>query len=196
MQAPVPLSQISQFLEINDQTPQQDYLQKDSSSRRCAIPNKCLYPTPFLPSTEHQFLTCNACPRLFHGFIIRLDYCRFSLVLLNIFAIFTESTGFYLPGLAPVNFCEAPNAKPTCPNNVTLFVNKLDSDQSVIPYEYHSFDFCVGSENESPVENLDKSFLAKGFDQVLTRSTSKRTQNALCCATKSTNPVTPIIKKS
>uniref|UniRef100_A0A915E919 Transmembrane 9 superfamily member n=1 Tax=Ditylenchus dipsaci TaxID=166011 RepID=A0A915E919_9BILA len=74
---------------------------------------------------------------------------RFSLVLLNIFAIFTESTGFYLPGLAPVNFCEAPNAKPTCPNNVTLFVNKLDSDQSVIPYEYHSFDFCVGSENES-----------------------------------------------
>lgn len=39
-------------------------------------------------------------------------------------------------------------------SNVTLFVNKLDSDQSVIPYEYHSFDFCVGSENESPVENL------------------------------------------
>uniref|UniRef100_A0A915EBV7 NodB homology domain-containing protein n=1 Tax=Ditylenchus dipsaci TaxID=166011 RepID=A0A915EBV7_9BILA len=65
MQAPVPLSQISQFLEINDQTPQQDYLQKDSSSRRCATPNKCLYPTPFLPSTEHQFLTCHACPPLF-----------------------------------------------------------------------------------------------------------------------------------
>uniref|UniRef100_A0A915M4Z3 Transmembrane 9 superfamily member n=1 Tax=Meloidogyne javanica TaxID=6303 RepID=A0A915M4Z3_MELJA len=39
-------------------------------------------------------------------------------------------------------------------NNVTLFVNKLDSDQSVLPYEYHSFDFCLGSEDESPVENL------------------------------------------
>lgn len=62
--------------------------------------------------------------------------------------------GFYLPGLAPVNFCEAGSKKANCPNNVTLFVNKLDSDQSVIPYEYHSFDFCVGSEDESPVENL------------------------------------------
>uniref|UniRef100_A0A915I5Y7 Transmembrane 9 superfamily member n=1 Tax=Romanomermis culicivorax TaxID=13658 RepID=A0A915I5Y7_ROMCU len=39
-------------------------------------------------------------------------------------------------------------------SNVTLFVNRLDSDQSVIPYEYHHFDFCLGNENESPVENL------------------------------------------
>ncbi|KAK0407239.1 hypothetical protein QR680_019097 [Steinernema hermaphroditum] len=62
--------------------------------------------------------------------------------------------GFYLPGLAPVNFCMKDQQRPNCPNNITLFVNKLDSDQSVIPYEYHSFDFCVGSEDESPVENL------------------------------------------
>lgn len=39
-------------------------------------------------------------------------------------------------------------------SNVTLFVNKLDSDQSVVPFEYHTFDFCIGSEDESPVENL------------------------------------------
>uniref|UniRef100_A0A1I8EFH8 Transmembrane 9 superfamily member n=1 Tax=Wuchereria bancrofti TaxID=6293 RepID=A0A1I8EFH8_WUCBA len=63
--------------------------------------------------------------------------------------------GFYLPGLAPVNFCEKEVAKPSCPvRNITLYVNRLDSDQSVIPFEYHSFDFCIGSENESPVENL------------------------------------------
>ncbi|MCP9264965.1 Transmembrane 9 superfamily member [Dirofilaria immitis] len=55
--------------------------------------------------------------------------------------------GFYLPGLAPVNFCERKVAKPSCPSNITLFVNRLDSDQSVIPFEYHS-------EDESPVENL------------------------------------------
>ncbi|CAJ0575142.1 unnamed protein product, partial [Mesorhabditis spiculigera] len=61
---------------------------------------------------------------------------------------------FYLPGLAPVNFCKKEFAKATCPSNVTLYVNRLDSDRSVIPYEYHSFDFCVGSEDESPVENL------------------------------------------
>ncbi|VDO14591.1 unnamed protein product [Brugia timori] len=41
--------------------------------------------------------------------------------------------GFYLPGLAPVNFCEKEVAKPSCPVR---------------------FDFCIGSENESPVENL------------------------------------------
>nr|CAD2195780.1 unnamed protein product [Meloidogyne enterolobii] len=69
-------------------------------------------------------------------------------------ALIPTTLSFYLPGLAPVNFCELKNVKPTCPNNVTLFVNKLDSDQSVLPYEYHSFDFCLGSEDESPVENL------------------------------------------
>ncbi|CAD5227934.1 unnamed protein product [Bursaphelenchus okinawaensis] len=63
-------------------------------------------------------------------------------------------TSFYLPGLTPVNFCEFDQKSAKCPSNVTLYVNKLDSDQSVIPYEYHSFDFCVGSEDESPVENL------------------------------------------
>lgn len=77
------------------------------------------------------------------------------LLLLQIFLLVCSSANaFYLPGLAPVNFCEENAKKATCPSNVTLFVNKLDSDQSVIPFEYHSFDFCIGSENESPVENL------------------------------------------
>ncbi|EPB79986.1 endomembrane protein 70 [Ancylostoma ceylanicum] len=75
-------------------------------------------------------------------------------VVISCLALSSFCSAFYLPGLAPVNFCEASKSKPTCPSNVTLFVNHLDSDQSVIPYEYHSFDFCVGSEEESPVENL------------------------------------------
>lgn len=62
--------------------------------------------------------------------------------------------GFYLPGLAPVNFCKKMEATETCLSDVRLYVNRLDSDQSVIPYEYHHFDFCTGDENESPVENL------------------------------------------
>ncbi|CAK5043450.1 unnamed protein product [Meloidogyne enterolobii] len=81
---------------------------------------------------------------------------------------------FYLPGLAPVNFCELKNVKPTCPNNVTLFVNKLDSDQSVLPYEYHSFDFCLGSEDESPVENLGQVLFGE-------RIRPKAKQCALLC---------------
>ena len=62
---------------------------------------------------------------------------------------------FYLPGLAPVNFCEEGKATDSCRSDVKLYVNRLDSEESVIPYDYTHFDFCQapGTE-ESPVENL------------------------------------------
>lgn len=33
-------------------------------------------------------------------------------------------------------------------------MNRLNTEESNIPYEYHHFDFCVGDETNSPVENL------------------------------------------
>lgn len=39
-------------------------------------------------------------------------------------------------------------------SNITLYVNRLNTEESVIPYEYHHFDFCIGNEQNSPVENL------------------------------------------
>ncbi|XP_017469152.1 PREDICTED: transmembrane 9 superfamily member 2-like [Rhagoletis zephyria] len=39
-------------------------------------------------------------------------------------------------------------------SDVTLYVNRLNTEESVIPYEYHHFDFCTGNEMNSPVENL------------------------------------------
>lgn len=39
-------------------------------------------------------------------------------------------------------------------SEVKLFVNRLNTEESVIPYEYHHFDFCQGDESKSPVENL------------------------------------------
>ncbi|CAG2100297.1 unnamed protein product, partial [Medioppia subpectinata] len=63
--------------------------------------------------------------------------------------------GFYLPGLAPVNFCEDDKPTETCKSSVKLFVNRLDSEESVIPYEYSHFDFCQPPDvSDSPVENL------------------------------------------
>lgn len=59
---------------------------------------------------------------------------------------------FYLPGLAPVNYCRKEG--PNCKEDVELYVNRLDSEESVIPYEYHHFDFCTKDEASSPVENL------------------------------------------
>ncbi|CAG9835201.1 unnamed protein product [Diabrotica balteata] len=63
--------------------------------------------------------------------------------------------GFYLPGLAPVNYCKKEDESDTCKSEVKLFVNRLNTDESIIPYEYNHFDFCLPDNNEkSPVENL------------------------------------------
>ncbi|KAL8625581.1 transmembrane 9 superfamily member 2 [Nucella lapillus] len=70
------------------------------------------------------------------------------------FAIVTVASGFYLPGLAPVTYCET--AQDKCKSVVPVYVNRLNSIETVIPYEYHSFDFCQKADEYqgSPVENL------------------------------------------
>lgn len=65
-----------------------------------------------------------------------------------------RATGFYLPGLAPVNYCKAGETSETCKSDIKLYVNRLNTDKYVIPYEYNHFDFCTPSESQSPVENL------------------------------------------
>lgn len=64
------------------------------------------------------------------------------------------SKAFYLPGLAPVNYCEAEKTTDTCKSDVKLFVNRLDSEHAVLPYEYSYFDFCLSDSKDWPVENL------------------------------------------
>lgn len=39
-------------------------------------------------------------------------------------------------------------------SDVIFYVNRLNTEESVIPYEYHHFDFCAIDETNSPVENL------------------------------------------
>jgi transmembrane 9 superfamily protein 2/4 len=68
--------------------------------------------------------------------------------------LFDVCYGFYLPGLAPVNYCPNDKTSDTCKSKINLFVNRLDSVESVLPYEYNSFDFCTTDEGDSPVENL------------------------------------------
>uniref|UniRef100_A0ACB8FJ70 Transmembrane 9 super member 2 n=1 Tax=Sphaerodactylus townsendi TaxID=933632 RepID=A0ACB8FJ70_9SAUR len=64
------------------------------------------------------------------------------------------SLAFYLPGLAPVNFCDEKTAKGDCKSGIELFVNRLDSVESVLPYEYAVFDFCQMPGEKRPSENL------------------------------------------
>lgn len=60
---------------------------------------------------------------------------------------------FYLPGLAPVSFCEEAK-EGVCENTVQLYVNRLDSVESVLPYEYNAFGFCRAEGKKRPSENL------------------------------------------
>uniref|UniRef100_A0A8C9VJM2 Transmembrane 9 superfamily member n=1 Tax=Scleropages formosus TaxID=113540 RepID=A0A8C9VJM2_SCLFO len=65
--------------------------------------------------------------------------------------------GFYLPGLAPVSFCEEKERQrgaADCRSEIELFVNRLDSVESVLPYEYRAFDFCTVESENRPSENL------------------------------------------
>ncbi|XP_006745102.1 transmembrane 9 superfamily member 2-like, partial [Leptonychotes weddellii] len=98
------------------------------------------------------------------GFRVGTNPCRLRLALpglrwllgLGLFLGLhaTRSAAFYLPGLAPVNFCEAARETATCKSSIALFVNRLDSAESVLPYEYNTFDFCQDSGKKNPSENL------------------------------------------
>lgn len=77
------------------------------------------------------------------------------LNILIITLLITFIDAFYLPGLAPVNYCKYGDHSNTCKYEVLLYVNRLNTEESVIPYEYNHFDFCLPKDDEkSPVENL------------------------------------------
>uniref|UniRef100_A0AAY4CPQ0 Transmembrane 9 superfamily member n=1 Tax=Denticeps clupeoides TaxID=299321 RepID=A0AAY4CPQ0_9TELE len=70
------------------------------------------------------------------------------------FIALRSCAAFYLPGLAPVSFCEEGTSGDECQSTIQLFVNRLDSVESVLPYEYDVFDFCQDAEEKRPSENL------------------------------------------
>uniref|UniRef100_A0A1A7X4K1 Transmembrane 9 superfamily member n=1 Tax=Iconisemion striatum TaxID=60296 RepID=A0A1A7X4K1_9TELE len=69
-------------------------------------------------------------------------------------AYFCSCSAFYLPGLAPVSFCKEVTDNEECQTDIQLFVNRLDSVESVLPYEYDVFDFCKDIKEKRPSENL------------------------------------------
>lgn len=78
---------------------------------------------------------------------------KISAIILLFNIIYVSS--FYLPGLAPVNYCKEEDQTKDCKSEVTLYVNRLNTEESVIPYEYSHFDFCLSEDDsKSPVENL------------------------------------------
>ncbi|KAM3866577.1 transmembrane 9 superfamily protein member 5 isoform 3-T3 [Diretmus argenteus] len=78
----------------------------------------------------------------------------FGFVLVYLLSAFCSCSAFYLPGLAPVSFCEVGKGADDCQTLIQLFVNRLDSVESVLPYEYDVFDFCQDDKEKRPSENL------------------------------------------
>ncbi|KAM4621688.1 transmembrane 9 superfamily protein member 5 isoform 2-T2 [Polymixia lowei] len=75
-------------------------------------------------------------------------------VMVYLLFAFYPCSAFYLPGLAPVSFCEEGKGSDDCQTSIQLFVNRLDSVESVLPYEYDVFDFCKDDKEKRPSENL------------------------------------------
>lgn len=65
----------------------------------------------------------------------------------------TKVSAFYLPEIAPVNYCET--KVDGCRNEIPVFVNRLNSRRTILPYEYEKFDFCKAATEEFvPILNL------------------------------------------
>ncbi|RMC06796.1 hypothetical protein DUI87_16242 [Hirundo rustica rustica] len=113
---------------------------------------------------------------------------RLLLVFAALAATAAPAAAFYLPGLAPVNFCEAGKEKPECKSGIELFVNRLDSVESVLPYEYTAFDFCQAEGKKRPSENLGQVLFGERIEPSPYRFTfnKKETCKSVCTKTYDT----------
>ncbi|XP_036380116.1 transmembrane 9 superfamily member 2-like [Megalops cyprinoides] len=96
---------------------------------------------------------------------------------------------FYLPGLAPVSFCvEGKDEGEDCKASIQLFVNRLDSVESVLPYEYDVFDFCQDAEEQRPSENLGQVLFGERIESSPYKFSFKKEQKCAKVCTKSYDP--------
>lgn len=96
------------------------------------------------------------------------------VVLLYSLLSFYSCSGFYLPGLAPVTFCEEGKGVEDCLTTIQLFVNRLDSVESVLPYEYDMFDFCKDKVEKRPSENLGQVLFGERIESSPYKFTFKK----------------------
>ncbi|XP_076148608.1 transmembrane 9 superfamily protein member 5 isoform X1 [Alosa pseudoharengus] len=92
-------------------------------------------------------------------------------------------SGFYLPGLAPVSFCE--KSTDECQTIIQLFVNRLDSVESVLPYEYDVFDFCTDEKEKRPSENLGQVLFGERIETSPYKLSFKKDESCVKVCTKS-----------
>ncbi|XP_051937770.1 transmembrane 9 superfamily member 2 isoform X2 [Hippocampus zosterae] len=97
---------------------------------------------------------------------------------------FCPYSAFYLPGLAPVSFCEVGKGDTDCQTQIELFVNRLDSVESVLPYEYDVFDFCKDEKEMRPSENLGQVLFGERIESSPYKFTFKQDVKCKAVCTK------------
>lgn len=107
------------------------------------------------------------------------------VVLLYSLLSFYSCSGFYLPGLAPVTFCEEGKGVEDCLTTIQLFVNRLDSVESVLPYEYDMFDFCKDKVEKRPSENLGQVLFGERIESSPYKFTFKKDVKCEAVCTRS-----------
>uniref|UniRef100_A0A8C2ZLE7 Transmembrane 9 superfamily member n=1 Tax=Cyclopterus lumpus TaxID=8103 RepID=A0A8C2ZLE7_CYCLU len=112
-------------------------------------------------------------------------------------ALWARAAAFYLPGLAPVSFCEpGKDQVPDCKSTIELFVNRLDSVESVLPYEYTAFDLCSEKTLKRPSENLGQVLFGERIEPSPYKFEFKKpaTCQKVCTRTYNTNDPSDKVK--
>eukprot|EP00039_Didymoeca_costata_P004086 m.71244 g.71244 ORF g.71244 m.71244 type:complete len:673 (-) comp12228_c0_seq1:228-2246(-) len=86
---------------------------------------------------------------------------RADLLIATLALALNTANAFYLPGVAPRAYYKG--------ELVPLLVNRLDSTESIIPYDYYHFDFCEMGENPLTGEHNPKegANVAENLGQIL-----------------------------
>ncbi|CAF5021363.1 unnamed protein product, partial [Rotaria sp. Silwood1] len=86
---------------------------------------------------------------------------RNSNFFLLILLLSSSINAFNLPGLAPNEYCRFPLPGLKCKTQVEVYVNRLNSFESVLSYQYSYFPFCTVNDEPSPIENLGQVLIGE-----------------------------------
>uniref|UniRef100_A0AAR2KGK5 Transmembrane 9 superfamily member n=1 Tax=Pygocentrus nattereri TaxID=42514 RepID=A0AAR2KGK5_PYGNA len=88
--------------------------------------------------------------------------------------------------ILPFSFCHS-LALLGCLDKIELFVNRLDSVESVLPYEYTAFDFCTVDAEKRPSENLGQVLFGERIEPSPYKFSFKQKEECKHVCTKSYN---------
>ncbi|XP_062039402.1 transmembrane 9 superfamily member 2-like isoform X2 [Lepus europaeus] len=104
-------------------------------------------------------------------------------------------TAFDLPGTSPEDYCESNLENTSCKSLVEVYVNRLDSVESVLPYEYDIFDFCQDAAMKRPSENIGQTLFGEQIISSPYKLSFNKTETCVSVCVKTYNAINNEQKK-